>query len=258
MKIVTATCSFVITEFSEEQVVDSALTRTAPLGPERGHLIVTPNMHHLALLEQSAALGEAYRRATMRLADGWPVVKLANKLGGKLFTRTTGSGIVEKLADSDGTGKRMFIVGGSTYDVTSTAAQLFSERGWTVGWNNAPQESFARTITEEALRQEVIEFSPDLVLLAVGAPKQEILGLQLLERGINAVLVCVGAGLDFLVGEVKRAPAWMQKLNLEFLHRILSEPTRLIGRYLSDVVPYLSVKWRSLQACRATAGTQQK
>jgi len=73
------------------------------------------------------------------------------------------------------------------------------------------------------------------VFLAVGSPQSELLSLQLASTsGAMGVGLCIGASIAFLTGELRRAPRWMQRLGLEWAHRLLSEPGRLWRRYLID------------------------
>ncbi len=69
--------------------------------------------------------------------------------------------------------------------------------------------------------------------LAIGCPQQEAIAAALKRRGTaKGLALCVGASLNFLVGDEKRAPLWMQRLSLEWLYRLLQDPKRLAGRYL--------------------------
>jgi N-acetylglucosaminyldiphosphoundecaprenol N-acetyl-beta-D-mannosaminyltransferase len=74
--------------------------------------------------------------------------------------------------------------------------------------------------------------APDLILVALGAPKQEIWSYTRAERLKPAVLIGVGASLDFVAGIQKRAPRWMSKVGIEWLFRLAQEPRRLAARYL--------------------------
>jgi N-acetylglucosaminyldiphosphoundecaprenol N-acetyl-beta-D-mannosaminyltransferase len=71
-----------------------------------------------------------------------------------------------------------------------------------------------------------------VVLLALGAPKQELWAHEHREALAPAVLIGVGATLDFLAGEVRRAPPWVSEAGLEWLYRLAQEPRRMAGRYL--------------------------
>ena len=247
--IVTATAVFGIDALSEAQVVDMILTRNGLLSAGDAHLIVTPNMNHLALLEHSEALGAAYQRATLHLADGWPVVRLARALGENVADRTTGSGILDALAEVDGIGRRIFIVGGSSDDASRRAAARFRSAGWDVRSHQAPPEFMASRDAVDILSEAIRAHRSDVVVIGVGAVKQEVLATRLMSTaGASAVFIGVGAAIDFLAGEVARAPRWMRRLHLEFLHRILSDPTRLAKRYAGDVGDYLRVARRSIAA----------
>ncbi|STZ26113.1 WecB/TagA/CpsF family glycosyl transferase [Mycolicibacterium aichiense] len=93
------------------------------------------------------------------------------------------------------------------------------------------------------LAARVAAFGADLVLIGVGSPLQERVAVSLLSaQGVTAVLMGVGASIDFIAGETaRRAPKWMQRLGIEWLHRILTDPGRLLKRYVGDVVPFLRV-----------------
>lgn len=102
---------------------------------------------------------------------------------------------------------------------------------------------FIKRINEvEACVDFIINSNPDFVFLAVGSPSQEHLAFSLYQRinsvnpnSFSAQLFCIGASLDFLTGKTKRAPTWMQKAHLEWLHRALSQPRRLVPRYYRNL-----------------------
>ena len=73
---------------------------------------------------------------------------------------------------------------------------------------------------------------PTSLWIGVGTPTQHYVASRLRELDAAPVILCVGAAFDFVAGTKKRAPKWMQRSGLEWLHRMLSEPRRLCGRYL--------------------------
>jgi N-acetylglucosaminyldiphosphoundecaprenol N-acetyl-beta-D-mannosaminyltransferase len=85
---------------------------------------------------------------------------------------------------------------------------------------------------------------PDVLVVGLGAPKQEIWVHAMRSVLQVKVALCTGATIDFLAGEKKRAPVWIRRIKMEWLHRALSEPRRLLGRYLYDawVFPRLLIK----------------
>ncbi len=113
---------------------DRAAGNRSDLYPNRAiaagapHLVVTPNMNHVARLQDSAEFASIYERADLILADGWPVVRLANSLGAGISGRSTGSGITYTLAHMPGEGRRIFLVGGSTPATLEAAITFFRDQ----------------------------------------------------------------------------------------------------------------------------------
>ena len=83
---------------------------------------------------------------------------------------------------------------------------------------------------DEQIIKEINDTDPDIVWVGLGAPKQEI-WMAAHQGKVKGFMVGVGAGFDYLAGNIKRAPIWMQKNNLEWLFRLLQEPKRLFYRY---------------------------
>ncbi|MEZ0358640.1 WecB/TagA/CpsF family glycosyltransferase [Mycobacterium sp. SA01] len=188
-------------------------------------------------------MGSIYERAELILADGWPVVRLARSLGAGISGRSTGSGITNTLAHTYGGGHRVFLVGGSTPASLDAASAVFRENGWLVESEQAPMGWLGLADNVRELAARVAAFDADLVLIGVGSPLQERVAVSLLGAdGVTAVLMGVGASIDFIAGETaRRAPKWMQRLGIEWFHRILTDPGRLLKRYVGDVVPFLRV-----------------
>jgi ABC-type transporter Mla MlaB component len=102
------------------------------------------------------------------------------------------------------------------------------------------------------------ESRPDICCVAFGNPKQEQFIARFGDHLGIPVMIGVGGSLDFLVGEKRRAPEWMQRSGLEWLHRAATEPRRLAGRYARDALVFLprliAQTWRGRRGrCRGTA-----
>ena len=99
------------------------------------------------------------------------------------------------------------------------------------GWSS-PAFGESSEVEREAELRRIRDAAPDIVWLGLSTPKQE----RWMHRNCPAlpgiVVIGVGAAFDFHAGTVKRAPVWMQRMTLEWLHRLLSEPRRLWRRYL--------------------------
>jgi N-acetylglucosaminyldiphosphoundecaprenol N-acetyl-beta-D-mannosaminyltransferase len=100
-----------------------------------------------------------------------------------------------------------------------------------VGFDACP-DSLQQVIDSVVLAQ------PNLVLIGMGFPKQELMIRRLREVLPNAWYVGCGAGIPMAAGASRRAPESMQKLGLEWLHRLVQEPRRLARRYLRDDLPF--------------------
>lgn len=90
----------------------------------------------------------------------------------------------------------------------------------------------------------VSEAQPDLLVVGLGAPKQEVYVHTHRDRLRAKVAFCVGATIDFLAGEKARAPRWMRRMRVEWLHRMMSEPKRLVKRYARDAFVFPQLVWR--------------
>lgn len=216
--------------------------------------VVTPNVDHAVLYQERADLRQAYATASLVVADGRPVVAASRWLRRPLPETVAGSDLVPALFDrSLATGRplKIFLLGAGP-GVADRAAIRVAER-WptvtTVG-TASPDVGFEKRPEVEAeLLARVAAARPDLLVVGLGAPKQELWVARHRERIAAPVSLCVGATIDFLAGERHRAPVWMRRLSLEWLHRMLEEPKRLVPRYARDarIFPQLILRqaWRS-------------
>jgi N-acetylglucosaminyldiphosphoundecaprenol N-acetyl-beta-D-mannosaminyltransferase len=214
--------------------------------------VVTPNVDHAVLLETNAELRAAYADASLTLADGMPVVWASRLLRRALPERVTGSDLVPALFDSATVERplRVFLLGAMP-GVGERAARRIAER-WphvTVVGTYSPPLGFERDDAENAKILEMIAAArPDALIVGFGAPKQELWVHAWRDRIDASVALCAGATIDFLAGEKKRAPGWMRGTGLEWLHRCLTEPRRLVKRYARDAVVFPRLFWREWRA----------
>ncbi len=93
--------------------------------------------------------------------------------------------------------------------------------------------------------QFVLDHPARLIFLAVGSPRQERLAAAIAaSEGARGTGLCIGASLEFAAGAMPRAPDFMQRLGIEWLHRMLSDPRRLVRRYLVDNPPIFALLLR--------------
>ena len=216
--------------------------------------VVTPNVDHAVMYQSHRELRGAYDDASMVLADGAPLVLASRLLGKTLPERVAGSDLVpallsgaaEAAEDADGVSLRVFLLGAAPG--VAERARVNIESRWAgvevVGTLSPPLGFENDEAENERILAAVAEVRPDVVIVGLGAPKQELWISRHADRLQAKVALCVGATIDFLAGEKRRSPQWMQRVGLEWLHRMLSEPRRLAGRYLRDAWIFPRLMWR--------------
>lgn len=212
--------------------------------------VVTPNVDHVVKLQTNVAFKAAYEGASLVLADGKPVVWASRLLGRGLPGTVPGSDLVpdlfEAVSGAEGKTLSVFLLGAAP-GVGERAREKILERwrGIDIVGVYSPPFGFELDPEESAhIRSIVNSSNADLLVFGVGAPKQEIWIHQHASTLRVKVALCVGATIDFLAEEKKRAPEWVQAIGFEWLYRLLSEPRRLSKRYAHDFVvfPFLFLK----------------
>lgn len=218
-----------------------------------GGSVFTPNVDHVVTAEHDEAFRDAYRSASLSIADGKYVVWASRWLGTPIPEKISGSDLIEPLLRLAGRkGWRVFLLGGAPGVADAAAEWSRRECGVNVVGTASP---FIRLDGSPGdLEQGIDEVAgsrPDVVLVAMGAPKQERWIHHNRERLGSAVALGVGASLDFVIGRVKRAPAWVSNSGLEWVYRLMREPRRLSKRYLVKDPRFLAILARTAREPRA-------
>lgn len=207
---------------------------------KRGGRVFTPNLDHILLAERAEVFRAAYEAADLSLVDGMPLVWASRWFGSPLPERISGSDLVDPLAKlASEQGWRVYLLGGGPGTANEAGRRLQAKYGVQIVGCAAPTVAADGTMTELDVLAEVASMSPDLVLVGLGSPKQEYWIDRYASALRPAVLIGVGASLDFQAGRVRRAPAWIGRLGFEWLFRLVLEPRRLWRRYLVDGPPAL-------------------
>ena len=194
--------------------------------------VVTPNLDHVMKLRRDTAFRNAYRGASLVLPDGRPLLWMA-RLRGKQLHLVTGSDLVVPLCRAASREGRSVFLFGSTFEaVTRCARNLYAvDRTLNIAGVYAPPTGFERDAEEQARALDAIKAAaPDLLFVALGAPRQEIWAHNNV-AGLGSQVICVGAALDFIAGTQRRAPLPFRKAGLEWLWRAATQPRRLALRY---------------------------
>jgi exopolysaccharide biosynthesis WecB/TagA/CpsF family protein len=214
------------------------------------HIVVTPNVDHIVRLSRDEEFRGAYGRASLVVADGMPIVWASRLLGRPLKERVTGSDMVPLVcAAAAEAGYSVYLLG-ALPGVAEVAIANLKRRfpSLRIAGSYSPPFGFERDAAEtRRIIERLNQARPDVLLIGLGPGKQEKWIAQHLDALNIRVALCIGAGIDFLAGNVSRAPRWMQRSGLEWLFRLISEPRRLWRRYLVEDMAFLGLfarEWR--------------
>jgi exopolysaccharide biosynthesis WecB/TagA/CpsF family protein len=228
----TEVAGFGLNVVSIAQAVDLAIDYASR---GKGFTFHTLNLDHVVKLRNRAAFRSAYSRATFVCADGWPIAWLANRAAGRrLFERAAGADLIEPLLQAAAKrGLSVYLIGpGSSAQAAAIAELKRSAPDLAIAGAETPNIELGDVEFERlAMAERVRASGAHLCLLALGAPKQELLADALAPHCPSVGFLCIGAALDFVGGHIRRAPMWMRRSGLEWLWRLGVEPCRLTVRY---------------------------
>jgi N-acetylglucosaminyldiphosphoundecaprenol N-acetyl-beta-D-mannosaminyltransferase len=212
----------------------------------QGGAVHTPNVDHVIKAESNAAFREAYQHSSLSVADGMPLVWVAGLLGCALPERVAGSELLEPLMKRAAERAwRVYLLGGAP-GVARAAAGILSD-GWgvnVVGWDDCRIGLDGSDGTGASIAR-ARDAKPDLILVALGPPKQE-LWIRLAAESVGpAVSFGIGASLNFLTGTQKKAPRWIARVGFEWAFRLLQEPRRLWRRYLWESPRFIVIVFKT-------------
>lgn len=234
-----------IARLNTKEVVDRIF---GGLSSGRGGWIVTANLDFIQRASQDAYARELYSQADLIVADGAPLLWAARLMGRPLPDRVAGSDLVWILAERAAREDRsLYLLGGNGNDAHAAAEELKQRYpGLRISGVSNPWLSSPPTAAElSSVRDEILTAKPDLVYAGFGSPKQELVIKALRDDLPSAWLMGCGISLSFIAGSVPRAPVWMQKSGLEWIHRMLTEPRRLGPRYLRNIPYALKLLWNA-------------
>jgi N-acetylglucosaminyldiphosphoundecaprenol N-acetyl-beta-D-mannosaminyltransferase len=216
--------------------------------PERRcRFVVTPNVDHAVMFQENPRLRAAYRAASLVVADGHPVVLASRLLGRPVPQRVAGSDLAPAVLAKASPDRplKVFLLGAAP-GVAERAAKNIEAKypGVQVVGTCSPPLGFEKDANENhRILDQIAAAAPDLLIVGLGAPKQEFWVHQHQHEIVAAAALCVGATIDFFAGEKRRAPRWMQRTGLEWLHRLSTEPRRLFRRYARDAWIFPQLVW---------------
>jgi N-acetylglucosaminyldiphosphoundecaprenol N-acetyl-beta-D-mannosaminyltransferase len=216
-----------------------------------GGRVATPNLHFYYLISKDPKLLEIYNNHDLILCDSMIIYQLIRFYSRPLPMRVTGSDLLEMVIDkADKQGFSIAILGGTTQDCIAAQSRIRTEYpNLKLVHLSSPQISDMPSHLEvSSIIQSLEGVDPDIFVLSFGTPKQEFLGVHLAAIYPSAWILNIGGGLSFFAGTKKRSPLILQRMGLEWLWRLISEPRRLFRRYVIQDLPTLYRLIRNLRA----------
>lgn len=208
------------------------------------HYIVAINVDVVMKIEEDKYLKEITDKADMVLVDGKPLVWIANYHKHPIKAKISGSDLVPLLCKvAAEKNYSVFIIGGKD-GIAEQAKKKLEEKhpGIDIVGTYAPPFGFEKDGVElQKINEMVSSVHPDLLIACFGCPKQEKWIYENYQKYDAKVSICAGATVDFLAGNVNRAPKWMSEVGLEWFYRFLQEPKRMFKRYFIDDVKILKL-----------------
>ena len=220
----------------------------------RGGMVFTPNVDHIVMAEENPQFRSAYEAADLSLVDGVPVLWASRILGRALPEKVSGSDLVRPLAARAALRQWRVYFLGARAGVGAKARESLEQDypGLRIVGTSSPDIDLDAPVDDHGdVLAEVQKARPHLLFLALGAPKQEVWAHRIRDLVRPAVILGVGAALDFIAGTVKRAPPWVSVTGFEWLYRLAHEPRRLWRRYLLRDPKFLAIVLREAWPVRS-------
>ena len=251
---------FPFLDLNEHQFVDLVVNERKQ---GRGGWAITPNCDILRQAHADTKLRALFHSADAIVADGMPIIWASRLQGTPLRGgRVCGSDLIYSIPEQCAkAGLSIFLLGGVNGSGERTA-KILKERNpdLNVVGMYSPPFGFEKQVEQyEHMRAQIQAAKPDVIFVALSVPKSERLIQEIRSSAPDAWWIGVGASFDFVSGEIVRAPRLMQRLGIEWLFRMFSDPKRLVRRYLWDDLPYATLLFlnafrRRFAPARASAG----
>jgi len=225
------------------------LSRIEAVGSDSAfQYLVTPNVDHMVRLHKNrgeiAGLADAYRSADLCVCDSKVLARLARWRGVQLPV-VPGSDLTASLFDriiQDG--DHIAIVGGNPAMIDDLKRRYPAVR---FSHHEPPMGLMRNAAARTEAAQFIVDQKARFTFLCVGSPQQELIAAEAARiGGGRGMAFCIGAAIEFITGQTKRAPRLARQLGLEWAHRLVTNPRRLWRRYLVEgpAIFVLAYRWR--------------
>ena len=211
--------------------------------------VVTPNVDHLVRYAKAEVEFDVARRATFILPDGMPIVWASRLLRRPLRSRLAGSDLFPVVWRALARDRISTVVVAPSQDVADLLGDEHPRLRSIVPPMFDADDALALTQIVDQIARAVDESQARTVIIALSTSKSHLLVSGLQQRWsspsvVSPMVLLLGASPMFYLGLTKRAPEWMRRMGLEWLHRLLHDPRRLAKRYLVEDTMFVRLVWR--------------
>lgn len=198
-----------------------------------GDYICVSNVHTTVTASEDEEYKAVQNGGILAIPDGGPLSSVGRKRGAQNMSRTSGPSYMEEvLKMSTERGYRHYFYGSTCATLEKIYEKiLYDYPGLQIVGMFSPPFGPMTEEEDAVIVDRINEANPDFLWIGLGAPKQEQ-WMAVHQGRVNGLMVGVGAGFDYFAGNIKRAPDWMQRMNLEWLYRLMQDPKRLFKRYM--------------------------
>lgn len=211
-----------------------------------GH-VITPNVDQIVRIEKDPYFREICDNAELLLVDGHPLLWIAKWYGCPIKEKICGSDLVPHLCEvACKKGYRVFLLGAAKGVAAKAAKNLEKDYpGIQIAGTYSPPYGFEKDKSELAKINSILrESKADLLFVGMGVPKQDRFIYENMKKYQIPMSFSIGATIDFIAGEQKRAPRWMTDHGVEWVYRLFSDPKRMFKRYIIDDMEIFRLAWK--------------
>ncbi len=239
-----------IDDISFEEALDRIIIMAKGEGREDykdSKYVVTPNSDHVIKMEKDEMFRKILEDADLILTDGTPLMWIADSIGYPIREKIPGADMFPRVCERAAKEGVTVFLFGAAEGIADIAAKNLTERypGLKIVGTYSPSYGFEKKPEEVDKAIEAVNaVKPDILVVGLGAPKQEKFIYKYKDRMLFHIALPFGAAIDFEAGNVPRAPRWMREMGLEWFFRFLQEPGRMFKRYFVDDMKIFYLAWK--------------
>lgn len=211
-----------------------------------GH-VITPNVDQIIRMEKDEYFRKICNNAELLLVDGTPLLWIAKWYGTPIEEKICGSDLVPELCEiAAKKGYKVFFLGAAEGVAAKAASNLQRKYpGLKIAGTYSPPFGFEKDYDElNRIDQMLLDSNADMLFVGMGVPKQDIFIFEHMDKYKVPMSFSIGATIDFEAGVQKRAPKWVNRIGMEWLYRLVSNPRRMFRRYVIEDSKIFGLAWK--------------